>query len=508
MSRFRNVVESRSRFCRACDRYETDYRPLLDGIRAQTISPVATVAPDIDESLEIHSRVYLINALLNSLNWRLECSPDEGLPNLAPEIPVTSAERGTRRFLDYFGFETSTLAPVLIVETKRPRSLLPQRVLPMLGGELDSIGAVICAGIRDEALTGEWNKWLGTLRDYVGSVKKRTNHAPKRVVITNGDWLVLFLDPVDSFLAAGSPTPEKVRVWENRDAIEGRYESLFECLEHYSVLGITPVMSPVELRYHVSTEAFDRVMHGLRLEYSEEPKFEYEPSPLMKVKPVLFVRSRYGTWLCVQSDGEKCICTVPHRYDDLPGHLNDLDSLGKSLLEQVKETMRKNLVARPLEEHYCDDHSLAELPGVVEVGRKSKLRSTEFQIVTGTHRHYLKREPSMRDCPHHDWFKTSQMDVASGPGPVVRRTVWSPRSFFISTELHHCSHIAVKTAKTMPITAENRGRCGPRSGGTGHPFCEIADFEQYLCCRACVFEIVCTNSGVFRLPCGHTGTQP
>jgi hypothetical protein len=34
-----------------------------------------------------------------------------------------------------------------------------------------------------------------------------------------------------------------------------------------------------------------------------------------------------------------------------------------------------------------------------------------------------------------------------------------------------------------------------------HPFCEIFSFEEYLCCRVCAFEEVCTKAPAFRLPC-------
>src|SRR5450759_1944815 len=78
------------------------------------------------------------------------------------------------------------------------------------------------------------------------------------------------------------------------------------------------------------------------------------------------------------------------------------------------------------------------------------------------------------------------------------------RSFFPSGETHHCAHGNVLLAKSSEITAENRARCGPRSGEDGEDgeaFCEIWSFEQRLCCRTCAFERVCTNADVFQLPC-------
>jgi hypothetical protein len=32
-------------------------------------------------------------------------------------------------------------------------------------------------------------------------------------------------------------------------------------------------------------------------------------------------------------------------------------------------------------------------------------------------------------------------------------------------------------------------------------FCEIAPFDEFICCRTCCFQQVCTASQVLRLPC-------
>lgn len=174
MSRVRNADESKLRFRAARGDYEWRYRPLIDKVRAQYANypdtPSGRVPPYIDEALEAHCRVYLVNALLNALNWRLDCSLEEGLPNLVPESQIISAERGTRRFLDYLGLERDTRKPLLIVETKRPSSSLPRRLKPV---SYDSWSYIICNGLTGADLTGEWNEWLETLRDYVCSTKKR-----------------------------------------------------------------------------------------------------------------------------------------------------------------------------------------------------------------------------------------------------------------------------------------------------------------------------------------------
>jgi hypothetical protein len=127
-------------------------------------------------------------------------------------------------------------------------------------------------------------------------------------------------------------------------------------------------------------------------------------------------------------------------------------------------------------------------------------RASELLVVTGDQTHYLRKEPSVPDCPHHLWAHSNAAGCAANPGPIEKRSV-NPRAFFKSGEQHHCAHREVTVAKASQITASNRDRCGRRSGQEGQAFCEIWRFEEHLCCRTCAFEEVCTEAQVFVLPC-------
>ena len=193
MSRVRNADEFLLRFRRISNEYARIFGPALSKLRSQyTGLPEEEI---INEHLEVHARVYFVNAFLASLNWGLDKSPTDGLPNLVPEVPVRSAETGSIRFLDYLGLERETNRPLLIVETKRPRARLPRTWTPAA-----TYSEIVSRGLAGEKLIGEWNEWLDTLRDYVRSVYQRNQVVPRRVVITNGEWLILFLDPERAFL--------------------------------------------------------------------------------------------------------------------------------------------------------------------------------------------------------------------------------------------------------------------------------------------------------------------
>lgn len=441
----------------------------------------------IEKHLEIHAREYFINAFLAALNWRMDRQPTDDLPNLLPEVPVRSEETDRIRFLDYLGIERETDRPLLIVETKRPEAELPRTLTPAA-----TYSEIISRGLRGKRLLGSWEKWLNTLKDYVRSVHSRTNHCPARVVITNGNWLILFLDPHDAFLDDGSADPMQILVFESRKAIENRFSEVFRFLEYFHVSREVPPLTPGELPAYLAGREIDMALHGLRLLYIEQRKIYEGPSPVIKVAPVVFLRTRQGTSVRVESPPQEY--ELPHKYEELRSHLNEVDQAARELLEAVNRQLGTSLKASPLTEHYDNEDDFTVPPTVREQSRD------EFLVITGDKTHYLLPEPSIPDCPFHDWQECQWQGVPSNPGPLLSRSV-NPRSFFVSGELHHCAHREVRNAKAIPATGLNRTDYGAHSGEEGQAFCKIWRFEQYLCCRTCAFEEVCIRTGIFHLPC-------
>ena len=61
-------------------------------------------------------------------------------------------------------------------------------------------------------------------------------------------------------------------------------------LEYSSVLEEVGALLPGELPFFLTEEKVDYLMHGLHLRYIEQPGI-YLPSPVIKVAPVIFLRS-------------------------------------------------------------------------------------------------------------------------------------------------------------------------------------------------------------------------
>ena len=272
-------------------------------------------------------------------------------------------------------------------------------------------------GIRSDKTYDPYGKC--GIKDYVRSVHKQTQNVPRRVVITNGDWLVLFLNPSDSFIDIETLDPTTVLVFTNKSDIEERYWELFNYLEHGSVLGKTWLLTPGELAFHLEGSILDRIMHGLRLRYIEQSGI-YEYKPIIEIAPMLFLRSKYGTWLGVEDP--PATYEIPHAEDELQEHLEDLESAGRDLLNKVNRCLSTTLQPSPLSQHYDEVDTFEALHGII------KFSNDEYMIVTGDKTHYLLQGPSISKCPYHDWGTCNAQNVASIPGPIVKRSV-EPRAF-------------------------------------------------------------------------------
>jgi hypothetical protein len=503
VNRTRNATDFKTAFRGAKLKYEYVFRERIDKLRAALEDAALSLTKaDIDDSLEYHARCYIINALLEALNWRLNAKVEEGLPNLVPEAAVRSDASGKRRFLDYLGFEQNTLKPLLVVEAKRLKAPLPLlATLPAPGASavaaipVDPVGgpsAIVSRGLAGEKLTGDWNHWLVELKDYIRSIHTKTKQVPKRVAMTNGEWFILFSEPT-AFLGDAACPPEDILVYGDPDAIANNSAELYLALEHQHVLDELPFLAPVEVPFHVTAPLVRNAMHALRLRYQQTPAIK-QPAPIIHVAPVVILRTELGTTIRVENPDPRAQFELPHAAGQLSTHLADVGHAAEDLLGEISERLQTALVPTPLEDHFTDPQSFDVHKAVTYSSED------EYFVVTGQHTHYLLPEPSVPDCPYHEWGKSNTAGVGAPPGPITVSNV-KERSFFPSGETHHCAHGNVLLEKSSEITAENRARCGRRSGEDGEAFCEIWSFEQRLCCRTCAFERVCTKAHVFQLPC-------
>jgi hypothetical protein len=496
--RVRNGEEFKLEYRRIFRRYKESSIEQMVQLRCQYSSTLDNKADMISEKdlLEAHVRRYFIDDLLKALNWQI-LTDDESQSQLIPEVPIKSDQKGSIRFLDYLGLEQGTQKPLLVVETKRPMSPLPKSKKAY-----QSYEEIIAGGLGGETLGKEWDEWLHTLRDYICSISNKSDFIPRRAVLTDSNWLILFLDPEDAFLPNGECNPSKILVFINRDEIEQKLSEIFIRLEYQIVLGEAPPLTLGELRFHFSGNDVYKVMHGLKLVYFERPPILYSmASPDINIAPIIFIKSKFGAWFQIESPSETNQFKLPYNYNELDNHLIDIENAANKLLEDINKLLNIKILPTSVLEYYQDNDSFVFLKGVREKKYSYDNRSSEYIIVTGNNTHYILLNKTVSDCPHHSWMESQKLGSANLETLVMKRRTVSPRSFFINEEKHFCAHFEVTTAKASMLTNVNKAWCGNRSGKEGQAFCEIASFESFLCCRTCVFEQVCINSKVFILPC-------
>lgn len=444
------------------------------------------------DALEAQLRVWFVDRVLQALGWR-------GF-GLTDEYPVDAIPgSGEKRWrLDYLGHarDDEGTVPLLVVETKRPSSPLPE----FSSSELVFVGYsrrdLLVAALRGQvALAGEWADWLAKARGYVERlVHQHRDHCPVRLVFTNGDWFILILNPRRCFLD-GEATTEDVLVYREWAEVEADSGQLLRELHYDQIL--TPLV-PVELHASHAGRVFElgppiKVLRGLRVAYRPDlDALRPEPAPELRVWPVLLLKAQGGRWFRVMRpplDGSMLL--VPHKYDRLRRHLSDVKEEADELLGEVRAAMGYVLPDPcDLNEHLTDHSDRLLVPLVRELHNRDS-RSNHYLLALGRETHFLRRASSpCSSCPFHD--------VGACPedrrvADAFSRSVVS-RSFFKTGEDHACAHLSTRRAKEPAPTLTSR---------FGDARCHIWSFETGLCCRACGFERLCAGGAWFsrELPC-------
>jgi hypothetical protein len=497
-----NATDFEKKFRQIRDNYEYTYGPqiadwnhLRDGAKPKTTE--GTIARETALAnrpvLEYQMRVWVIDGFLDSLNWIQNAgwSNMPPSPNMIPEMSVKSGNK-TQKRIDYFGYENDTNRPLLIVEAKRPTDTLP---IPIGGANGEPLSSLIAKGLRKEKkLPREWPDWLGSLRDYVNSVKAQTNVFPARAVLTNGEWCVVFRDPEATFSPLGTVRSEDIIVFVSPDDILGRSSEIFSLLEYQIVVGGTEELVPGQLPASVDVNLIDRLAFALKLRYSISPTAGSSSMPIVTVVPIVLARSFDNSWIRISGGSQPRQLPGEYTPEHIAYHLNSIGQDAQQLMAAVRRQMSLEQPLCSIEEHYGNSESFRAHPGVVRSGDC-------IILFTGTETHFLRQEPSVVGCPFHDWQQCRKEGVQQGEIGVFGKWVETPKAFYESGTLHHCAHRDVFAAKQSQVTPKNRSLCGSRSGDDFQAFCEIAPFEDYLCCRTCVYDKVCEKSAILHLPC-------
>jgi hypothetical protein len=177
--------------------------------------------------------------------------------------------------------------------------------------------------------------------------------------------------------------------------------------------------------------------------------------------------------------------------NDLSAHTAAVAGNAEKLLEAINQELDLSAVPSGIEKFPGFGAAADGLPAPglrpppnnkIELLKSSPRHPNEFLLVTGAQPHFLHLRPTIENCRFHDWSACEGVGQNQGANPIAVRSV-NPRSFFRSTEEHHCAHRQVHDRR--------RTRC------------QIDAFEEFLCCRACTLQTFCwSQAEAARLPCG------
>ncbi len=462
-----------------------DARHGADGAVIDQYAGVADLDP-----LEHTTRVLLLDGIIESLGWQLLGGRD-----VAEEARVQAE---TTLFIDYLGVDPDKRTPLLIIEAKswnkpfvRPRdrrvhggpSQLIFKALGHIRADGDAAGSPV---------TADWHEWLMQVRAYVKGLLDEHDHNVERVVITTGQWMVIFTKPVKTF-CSNDPLVEDQWMILLKDRFVEQSDDIYDLVARKRLIKSAPrLIRETQLLAYLRSDDLRGVFHSLLVKHEESGHSHVRVVPQIHVYPSITLLRSDGQLITVHGGHDPFTVPLTDEETVLQDHLREVDVAAQALLQTVSTELGVMLPPSPLvgfpgflprPRHAAvfalGNDGLGE-PETIYLDM-DPIEPGEGAVATGTATHFLLPQTTVQ-CQYHDWAncRANGMEV-NAYAITVRST--NPRSFFKSGELHHCSHRGMHDRRIER--------------------CKIDPLDQYLCCMACSFQNVCWPTGhALQLPCG------
>ncbi|WP_454772839.1 hypothetical protein [Janthinobacterium tructae] len=474
----RRFFEFRRQIANLKTNYETIHLPEIERATAAAQKKMTDALKGQGRTIvrEAQVRQYLLDPTLTFLGW------DLGNPSaILVEDAVDAAKEGEhRRFMDYHGKEMKPCGvdtSLLIVEAKRPSVLLPGPSITSsenLSVEIVNAFAAIRSGkSKCKHFTADWFDRLNTLADYTTRVKQQSGDAPSRVVITNGEWFIVFLNP-ESALIGKNPSADEVLVFQNLDEVAERANEFCESLEYASLSSKIPTQHPTDLQKFASIG--EDVRAALAVELSFNVIGNIQPS--MAVRVYARVRTMRGVWIKFRKDYEPPYEIMPGKQDAFIERIGILQELANDLIAELRKYANVTVMTPNEAELVAADD------GMVSGWHSSALNSSpspELHYLTlGDGAFYVTSHDAFDDCSFHSFGPCLNAGSAATTQPIIRQSR-TPPVYFPSGSKMHCAHKNV-----------HAGRDGK---------CILQSFETHMCCQRCTYLTRCWPNGTDALPC-------
>lgn len=423
---------------------------------------------------EHDTRLLFVDELLKLLGWKLGVDG-----NVREEVRLKGE---TTKFMDYLGVGALNNQAHLLVEAKAwgKRGISPRDM-----SDTSDPVALVLKGVNHIRIQGdakespvhpEWDSHLRQVSGYVRTLKEQYEHDLPRALLISGEWMVVFIKPVETFL--GKAVAEDILFLQRSDFYERRSE-IFNKLQWSKVTAEAPIpLRPAQLRNFIALDDVRGVYRGVHAVVEKTGSSFFGLQPRLRVYPALYIVRLDDTVLTVMNGKDWSYLDDGLDADDRPRLENHLEEVGRAtdaLIEQCGRELDGRL----------DVSDISNFPGfgVDDLG-PTLLRKLpdpdQWLVATGTVGHFLLREPRIEDCRFHCWSKCGTDKAVAG---AINMRAITPNYFFTDGQPHHCANQVVMDRR------EKR--------------CQVHAIDARICCQACVFFDQCWKpEEKAKLPCG------
>lgn len=472
----REVTEAEfiERFADLIDRFDAsiaaDARPEFAGAEA-------------GDPHEHTTRVHFLDELVELLGWSLGLGGD-----MAEEARLKGE---TTTFMDYLGVRADTNAPALLIEAKawdkaflQPRRKVAYEAPTLLG---DGINHWRSGGeAKGSPIAGQWHDYIDQVGGYVKGLKDKYGHTLPRAVITSGQWIVVFVDPVQAFVE-GTVEDVKIKIFHKQN-FKAQASEIFRLISKNALAAETPFnVRPTQVLSYLTKDLVVACFHAIHVSYEASGTPIFGRKPRVSVYPALVLRGADNMLLTVLEESEESLLeyTKDETTDELSlgPHVERLAAGAAALLARTGAQLDIELRPAPIVDFPGFPPEPMNKPSVTRPLARSNPRERDnWIIVTGQATHFVKTVPDV-DCRFHKWSVCNFVRLAAGPSAISRPALAIPRALFIDETPHHCAHRDVMDRRD--------------------PRCQIHMIDASLCCRGCTFASDCWPGDTRPpLPCG------
>lgn len=431
-------------------------------------------------ALEHNTRRMFLDGVLELLKWSL--GPGG---NMAEEARVKAE---TVTYMDYVGV-SATQVPLVIVEAKawdkpfvsaRPAEENAKGDTENAPETPQQLIARGIAHVRDRGkpeaspVTSLWHDYLKQVHGYVSGLYLRHSHSVARVVLTSGRWMVIFRDPMATFVGPGSALADQIAVFHIGGYVAASTAILRLIGRPYVAPEAPRLIRPTQLPAFAPGARILRTFRGLHVYHEAQRNRFSGPQPVIRCTPTLIVQRDDQKLIGVMDETER----VDLPMFDLAEHLAAVAAGADRLHSTCQALAGRDLEISPLSAFpgfstYDQPGAEPDVPFSASRRQYVELQSEgdEWLMATGEQTHFLIGATSpAAACAFHAWSESREAGYAIGDHAIGRPSV-NPRAFYTDGHPNHCAHQGVHDLR--------------------EPRCHLAPLDSRLCCMGCVYQEAC-----------------